>query len=450
MRRLLTSAAVCAGMAFPAVAADSVATMFSEGKTSGQIRFFYIDRKYTGFDGAKHRNGSSLAGHLAFETASWNGVSLGASYYSENRIFRGLEYGSETEGRVEPSLFNKDYQSYSILGDAHVGVDLSPTLGSKTRLKLGYQQLNTPLASGDDARTLTNTFEAYVMTNQDVENLTLLLAHVNAFAAGSFSNVYSGGILAATSGYSPLGKDDQGKYTNMGRYAVGKDTAGVSAAAAIYKSKYVSLQVWDYYAWDILNAVYGQVDLKAPVGDVTPFLSAQVIKENNIGGDFLKEIGGDGKIDSLFWAAKAGVKYHGLTLYGAYSEVGANDANDAAYANAIITPWGGMPAFTQGMVTRHQFLAGTKALKGAASYSFKEHGIDLNAVGYYTTFDMDDYSGYGDKHTANEPGFDVIYYPLAERSLQLRFRGNFPHAFFENATKQVNWNEYRFIANYNF
>ncbi len=69
-----------------------------------------------------------------------------------------------------------------------------------------------------------------------------------------------------------------------------------------------------------------------------------------------------------------------------------------------------MPTYTQGMVTRHQFLAGTAAAKLAGTYSFKE----------------------------------------MVKNLQLRLRGNFPRKFFENGSGDTGWNEYRFIVNYNF
>ena len=117
-----------------------------------------------------------------------------------------------------------------------------------------------------------------------------------------------------------------------------------------------------------------------------------------------------------------------------------------ALENSTITPWGGMPAFTQGMVTRHMFLAGTKTTKVAATYNFKEHGLNLSATGYYTSFDMDNNSGFGTERTAAEPGFDVKYYPSAVKNLQLRLRGNFPDDFGNNR----DWDEYRFIASYKF
>ncbi len=110
-----------------------------------------------------------------------------------------------------------------------------------------------------------------------------------------------------------------------------------------------------------------------------------------------------------------------------------------------------MPAYTQGMVTRHQFLAGTKATKVVVAYSFKDLGTNLSAAAYYASYDVDANSGYGVSRTSTEPGFDIKYYPASVKNLQLRFRGNFPRDFAEATPgKDTGWNEYRLIANYNF
>ncbi|MBN2783003.1 MAG: porin, partial [Campylobacterales bacterium] len=97
----------------------------------------------------------------------------------------------------------------------------------------------------------------------------------------------------------------------------------------------------------------------------------------------------------------------------------------------------------QGMVTRHMFIAGTDATKVAATYNFKDIGV--NATVYYAQFDMDANSALGDI-TTKESGFDVKYYPSAVKNLELRLRGNFPTDF----TNGRDWDEYRFIASYKF
>jgi imipenem/basic amino acid-specific outer membrane pore len=453
MRKTVVFSFIAAGLV-SAQAADDLASMFENGTTSGQVRTFYIDRNYSGFDGAPHRNATTFGGHLKYETDALSGVRLGASAYTTNRIFQGVEYGDASEGKVDPSLYGYGYESYSIFGEAYIDV----TFGSSS-LRAGRQLLNTPMAGTDDARMLPNFFEAYVYTNTGLENTRLVAAHITKFAPGTFANIYAaGGILGATSGYSPVGESYEkygGDFANAGSWAVGEATDGVTVLSAAYQNETLSLQAWDYYAWDILNALYVEGRVSWPCGfsdAVKPYMAAQLIKENNVGGDLLKNFEGDGRIDSLYWAVKAGASYLGFSAYAAYSQTSENDGGDASYAHAIVSPWGGMPAYTQGMVTRHQFMAGTKAYKGAMTYSFKEHGVDLSASAFYVAFDMDEHNGYSAGHgwTATEPGFDIRYYPAAVRNLQLRLRGNFPDKFKNTDSDETSWDEYRFIVNYNF
>ena len=421
-------------------AADDLSSMFSEGKVSGEIRAFYINRD----DNTKADNqiATAIGGKLLYETGSLNGLSAGVGFYTTNRILKGLESSDST--MLNTTLFENDGSSYSILGEAYVKYN-AENLGSKTSFKFGRQMLNTPLAGADDARMLPNLFEAYVMQNQDIQNTTLVLAHVTKMAAGSFANAYNGGIVGATAGYTAVAGNTaayQGKFIDMGTWAVSEDTKGVTTFGAIYKKDNFTLQAWDYYAYDILNAVYLQADFKwnCMLSDkVKPFAAVQYINESDVGAAYA------GKVDSNFIGGKFGASVGALSAYVAYSQQSKADAG-TELQNSTITPWGGMPAFTQGMVTRHMFLAGTSSSKVAATYNFKEHGINLSATAYYASFDMDANSGYGTARTATEPGFDIKYNPDSVKNLQLRLRGNFPNEFGNNR----NWDEYRFIASYKF
>jgi len=416
--------------------ADDLSTMFSEGKTSGQIRMFHINRD----DNTKpdRQIATAIGGHLKFETAAYEGLNFGAAFYTTNRIFSGLE--KDVVG-PNTSLLANDGSSYSLLGEAYVQYAISNTV-----FKGGRQKLDTPLAGSDDARMLPNLFEAYLLINKDIPDTTLIAGHVTKFAAGSFANAYNGDILGATAGYSTLAGNTaayQGKFTDMGTWAIGKNTDGVSVVSATYTGvENLKLQLWDYYAHDILNAVYGEANFSwnCLVTDaIKPSLSAQIIKEDDV-GDF------DKKISSLYWGAKFDAKVSDFTLSLSYSQQSEADSAAETLEKSTISPWGGMPAYTQGMVTRHQFMAGVDAAKVAANYNFKNVGANVNLTGYYVEFDMDDYSGYGTARTASEAGFDAIYSPEAVKNLQLRLRGNFPRDF-KNGR---DWDEYRLIANYNF
>ena len=460
MKKHLVMSLAVVGLLTSANAADDLSSMFKDGKVSGQLREFSILRNtnYTGAS-ATHdfeRAANTVGGYLKFETADYQGLSFGTAFYTTNGFGLGTNPSAKT---VDSTVLGAKGTSYSLLGEAYVQYKYE-----KTTFKGGRQKLDTPLAGSDDARMLPNLFEAYVVTNTDIANTTLVAAHVTQEAAGTFANGYGGGVLGATSGYTFTGNTatTQGKFTNMGMWAVGKETKGVSTAAAIYANGPVKAQVWDYYAYDILNAVYGE----ASVGwnclltdKIKPSFSAQMIKENAVGDRFA------GNVNSLFAAGKFDLKAGDASIYVAYSEQSKNDSVAAPKADttvaldkATITPWGGMPAYTQGMVTRHQFMAGTKATKVAASYDFKNMGANVVASAYYASFDMDKNSGYGEARIVTEPGFDIAYKPAAVKNLELKFRGNFPRQYEDKtvttpsttSTDVRNWDEYRFIANYNF
>jgi len=417
-------------------AAEDLSSMFSEGKTSGQIRMFHINRD----DNTKagKQIGTALGGHLKFETADYKGLSLGTAFYTTNGMLSSLE--DDAMG-INKTLVSNSGDAYSILGEAYLQYKTGNTV-----FKAGRQKLATPMAGADDARMLPNLFEAYLVINSDVKNTTLIAGHVTQFAAGSFSNAYNGGAVGATGGYTAVAGNTakyQGQFTNMGNWAVGEETNGVSVVAAAYKNGAFKAQLWDYIAHDIANIVYADASLswKCMLSDtVKPFAAAQIIKENAIGEKY-----GVGDLDSTFFGVKLGAKVENLTAYVAYSVQSEADSAAENVESSTVTPWGGIPAYTQGMVTRHMFIAGTKATKIAASYNFKDMGANVSATGYYATFDLDANSGLGAIET-KEPGFDIKYAPASVKNLGLRLRGNFPTDF----TNGRDWSEYRFIANYNF
>ena len=291
---------------------------------------------------------------------------------------------------------------------------------------------------------IPNLFEAYAMTNKDIANTTLTLAHVTKINPGSFANAYAG-AAGPTAGYTSEGPahttEHQGTFTNMGTWATGDATKGVSTLGLVYKGDNFKLQAWDYYAHGILNAIYLQADMSMKVSDsFKSFAAVQYINQSDIGSSFV------GKVDSDFVGAKVGAKTGGLTAYVAYSQQSKADTYVRGLESSTVTMWGGVPAFTQGMVTRHMFMAGTKASKVAATYNFKEQGLNLSATAYYASFDMDANSGYGAANTVKEPGFDIKYKPASVKNLQLRLRGNFVNDF----KTDRDWDEYRLIVTYKF
>ena len=419
------------------MATDSLADAFKEGTTSGQIRTFYIDRTYTGVV-ENNRNSLAIGGNLGFETAPINGVSIGTKFYTTNGL--DLHSGAKSSANYDPSLFGDGFDSYSMVGEAYINYKQE-----NTNIKIGRQKLNTPLAGADDARMLPNLFEAVVLSNTSLKDTTLIGAHVTRESVGTFGNVYgTPSQLSLQSGYG-LGYKEatNGHFSDMGVVALGADTdtVGVTALAGIYKGiPNVTLQAWDYYAHDILNAVYLQGDYGFNLGATKLKASAQYINQSDTGDKLA------GEVDGQYVGAKLGTTVGALSGYVAYSTT---DSSNSATANGgVITPWGGIPAFTQGMVTRHMFLADTDTSKVALTYNFKDTGADVKATAYYASFDVGAKNTYKENQawTAKESGFDIQYNPANIKNLNLRLRANYPTDF----APGLDWSEYRLIANYNF
>ena len=199
MKKNILMSLVAVGLVSSVNAAEDLSSMFSEGKTSGQIRTFYINRD----DNTKADNqiATAIGGNLKFETAEYHGLSFGTAFYTTNRIFRAME---KDDMGPNTTLLRNDGSSYSILGEAYLQYKRG-----NTAFKGGRQKLDTPLAGSDDARMVPNLFEAYVLSNSDIAGTTLIAAHVTKFAQGTFGRVYGGGILAATGGYSVIDDKDQ-------------------------------------------------------------------------------------------------------------------------------------------------------------------------------------------------------------------------------------------------
>lgn len=439
MRGIVSLSLIASSLVVNTFAADDLSGMFKEGKVSGQIRAFYINREMINSNYA--RDGLAIGGKLGYETASLNGLSAGAMFYTTNKI----DNESSVATHNDKTLFNSQDDGYTYLGQAYLNYKIG-----NTNVKIGRQELNTPMAGSDDARMLPNTFEAAIVTNTDVKDTTLVAGHVSKISYGSFANGYPGGALALASGYgtgyASYGNSyENGEYHTMSQAALGANVkgSGVTVVAAINKSvPNLTLQAWDYYAHDILNLVYAQADygwkcMFNPAIGMTG--SVQYIRENAIGDKLA------GSVHSSYYAAQLAAKYGNATLTGAYS-VSGDDSGAGKFG--IISPWGGMPAFTQAMVTRHQFLADTTAYKVAAGYNLKDlTGTSTTATIYHNAFFGGMDRAYAAGVDSRESGFDIINNVESIKNLQLRFRGNFQRDYGSTAD---NRDEYRFIANYNF
>lgn len=418
MKKMLSIAAVAA-LATSSFAASDLAGAFKEGKASGQIRAMYIttDNKSPITD----TSAFALGGKLAYETAPLHGISAGAAFYTTND----LGTKDSNAAKVDGSLYNESAKSYSILGQAYLVGQFG-----KTTVKVGRQQLDTPLAGSDDIRMVPNLFEAALVINTDVPDTTLIGGYVSRMA-GWDSAASSTAIPTALGAATATGVNSRTSFNSMSRAALGTAVDvngghgevgdnGVYVAAVVNSSvKNLTLQAWEYYAVDVVNAVYLQADYKLGLAkDMNLALSGQFYNIQGMGKtkDLLKDVG-LGKIDYSVYGAKASLETPiGLTPYMAYNKVG--EQKDRTGGTYVFGAWGGYPEFAIGeefwynsngtLATASFSMNGAQVWKIGADYSLEKLGLGARTIGLaYTSFDLkNQYNAATDTDTAV---FDVIY-----------------------------------------
>lgn len=426
------------------MAASDLESAFKEAKIMGQFRAFYIDRDYNQAYSKSDRSAFAIGGKFGFETGVVNGLKFGIMAYSTNGVNPNSIGG--TNSHMDPTLFGKNRNGVTYIGQLYLNYSYK-----NTNLKVGRQEINTPMAGMDDARMLPNLFEGAILTNKDLSKTTLIVGHLWSMAYGTFANSYGACTkLAIQAGYGcggyttpqSVAKYDTGEFMNMGKQATGENTAGVSVLAVMYDGiPNLKLQAWDYIAWDIANIVYLQGDYTTKLGEMKTTLSAQYINQTNIGDNVKKRLGKD--VGANLFGVRVNVNPVGsLNIYGAYSITGSD--TDKALNGGLITPWGGTPGFVQGTVTRLGYVADTSAYKvGFNAEPIKGLNIHM-AYSYFNVGSKADYAP--TTKDAKEYNWDLTWKCRLVKNLEFRARGIYARDFIPGQ----NFDEYRLIANYNF
>ena len=147
--------------------ANTLQNSFENIKVDGYIRGAYQTHHVKN---DKTYNDGAVGGKLHIETAPWYNITLGSSFYSSNAF-------GNRENRGLVPFRGEIANGYALLGEAYIEAQLS-----KTRIKIGRQEIETPFAQVDDIGMVPNTFEAYILENKDLENTTIFLGQIQKMA----------------------------------------------------------------------------------------------------------------------------------------------------------------------------------------------------------------------------------------------------------------------------
>lgn len=170
------------------VSADNLADAFSNGKVKGEIKAVYSDSNKFGL--AKSDEVTTAGGSLNYVSGSYYGLITGVTFQTSHIVTEDNNNG----------VFKDDLDaSGSVLSELYIDYKLS-----NTSVKVGRQFIYTPLVStaidGKASESiLKDSFEAYVLTNTDIPDTTIVAAYIDKYQAkatvgdiGSFEQLKDG------------------------------------------------------------------------------------------------------------------------------------------------------------------------------------------------------------------------------------------------------------------
>ena len=145
----------------------------SNGKFTAALRAFYFDRSFDEDNtGTPNATALTAGGIIKYESAAYYGFKFGLAHYSSTRLGNTFtrEEGSGT------SILGRDGEDLAFLGEAYLQYDIGNTM-----LKVGRQQLSTPLIQNHDLRILPSVYEAAIIRNKDIPDTMIEVGFVDRY-----------------------------------------------------------------------------------------------------------------------------------------------------------------------------------------------------------------------------------------------------------------------------
>lgn len=334
--------------------ATSVEEMFKNGELSGQLRVghFTFDKK----DNTKSDDYvSAIGGQLKYETALLYGLSMGVAMYTSHSI--ALLSGDKEDNKFNDLLTSSE-KNYTELGEAYVNYTRD-----SFNLRVGRQQIDTPLADTDDWTMTPHTFEA-VVASYGFEELGLTLIGANV---QRWQGVNTGYENVLNNSWADTGDSS----TNM--------------VAALYANDMLESGIWYYDIGSAAKAVYADISATFDLSDdVGATFGVQYLDESQEANS---------NIEGSIAGVMAEVSFAGLTLGGAYNNVSVDNGD------SIFEGFGGGSSYTNMFITTAAtFNDGTYGDANSYSFSAAYEFMGVELSGAYAEFKADDIgNGKGDK-----------------------------------------------------
>lgn len=312
------------------LAGNAAAMDLAGGTLGGDVRAQYFGTTPTESD-ATSSVGLGLNPSYSMEVASGLSFEIGAGVAVPVMESDDLVAAGNTHAKL--NVDDNESAAYAVLNKLNVTYNFGDGF-----VKVGAQDLETPLAGPDDIRLVRNTFTAAVLAYTGIKNTTLIGAQVVSMA-GAFDG----------------SADDSETYQSMSTQALGSDgvdDVGVTALAAIYGDEEAGMngQFW-YYSMGDAGVVVGSGATADDLGAVSAMYldGGMAFGDVSVAAQYISFATGLWSNSSI--GAKAEATFGDIGVVAAMNTYSFSDNGfeDAAGAGSVGAPayygWGGYPEF---------------------------------------------------------------------------------------------------------
>ena len=316
--------------------------------------------------GHKDSDGFYVMPKLSLQTPEFS------NFNAKITVAGATDFGINDEGKQSRNfVFDPtENESFVILQELYLEYDIE-----NHNVLIGRNEIVTPMIDFDDWYMLGNSFELARYTNTSLDKHRFHIGYFNKMA-GVWDSGANGTEFHKMSDASFVDSVDK----------VAADSKGVHYIAVEFDGEKHHAQLWEYYAQDLYNMLFGQYNYKSGNNKYNYDFGLQIIDWQEVGK--LKS-GDTTNIDYSLYS----VKYDGSMDNGFSFATGYSKYTDGEGTGATLGAWGGYPYFANGMIF-HFFEAGD--LRNASSYKV-QGAYDLSKVGFnkanlsirYTYYDLD-------------------------------------------------------------
>ena len=373
MKKNLNTIAMSMLLAPALFASSNLSSALKNGTTAGQVRYYYMNEDNA--PGLKDYFGSTIGGHLKYQTGSFYNFRAGIAFYTSSFINTNVN-----SQNTEPKAGNKNSRYVIGLVDAtnpdnhrvtNIGELYLHYKYKKTNITIGRMKLKTPFMNPEDGRMIPTLEQGIWISSDIVHNFNFKLGYINAFwnrSTPGWKSVENSIGYGYAQGLEPLNSKTKGNYHGH------ISSNGLYIGAIQYNGiKNIKLQAWNYYAQNLFNLSYFQGNVHKRIDAYQVLAGLQYVYEKAVGNggnsnpalSYMRK-----KETSQTYGGKVGVGYKHTILTFAYTHT--TDAGRFMFPRA----WGKEALFTFQKRERSEGSGGTRAWLVTLVQNFKSLGIN--------------------------------------------------------------------------